>query len=128
MKSEMLEFLLHTQGYDVTHLNMRAPHGQIVYGPRKLPFMDRPYMEGYKTHPELSRRGGPLTYYAVGSAIGVTAIALPFVTATAQYPELAGPQYQSAMSGQMGIGSSALTMQKPKSLAQVFTWEYWQGY
>ncbi len=107
MKGEMLEFLLHTQGYELPpHLNMRMPHGQIVYGPKTLPFMDRPYMEGYKTYPELSRRGGPATYYVAGSAMAVTAVALPFAVATATYPEVAGPQYQSAMSGQMGIGSA----------------------
>ena len=128
MKQEMFEFILHTQGFDIPTLNMRAPHGATVYGPKKLPFMDRPYMEGYKTYPELSRRGGPLTY-GLAASVGIPlVVALPFVTATAHYPDVAGPQYQSALSGQMGIGSSALSMRKPTSIREVFTWEYWQGY
>jgi len=131
MKLEMVEFLLHASGVttqEIYHLNQRMPHGQIVYGPKKLPFMDRPYMEGYKTYPELSRRGGPFTY-ALAAAVAVPlVVSYPFVTATANYPLIAGAQYQSAMSGQIGIGSSALNMRKPSSLAQVFTWEYWQGY
>ncbi len=107
MKLDMVEFILHTQGYDIPpHLKMRMPHGQIVYGPRTLPFMDRPYMEGYKTYPELSRRGGPMTY-GLAATVGIPlVVAYPFVTATAHYPDIAGPQYQSAMSGQMGIGSA----------------------
>ncbi len=106
MKQEMFEFILHTQGYDVPTLNMRAPHGQIVYGPRTLPYMDRPLFEGHKTYPELSRRGGPLTYRLVAGVAIPLVVAYPFVTVTAHYPDIAGPQYQSAMSGQMGIGSA----------------------
>jgi hypothetical protein len=129
MKGEMFKFIYQqATGHEINYLSMRAPHGQTVYGPRKLAFMDRPYMEGYKTYPELSRRGGPGTYYVLGTAAAVTAVALPFAVATAKYPDVSGPQYQSAMSGQMGIGSSALNMRKTKKPSDFFTWSYWQGY
>ena len=129
----MVEFLIHSSGVTPEgwyHLNQRMPSGQIVYGPKYVPIMDRPYMKGYRTHPELTSRG-TLPYYAAGAfvaATGVYLVSLPFTVATAQYPLIAGPQYQSAMSGQLGIGSSALNMRKPQSLTELFSWEYWRGY
>jgi hypothetical protein len=91
-------------------------------------------------HPTLQhygkRIGSPVAAYtralAQGTPMAVASIPITavagMVAATVYYPEFAGPQYQSAMSGQMGIGSSALNMQKPTSIREVFTWEYWQGY
>jgi hypothetical protein len=130
MKREMLEFLLHTQGYDTIGLKQSMPRGQWVYGPKYVPIMERPYMQGYKTYPELTRRGPLPLYVAAGVTVGtgIYLTTLPFTVATAQYPEVAGRQYQSASTGQMSIGSSALNMQKPTSLKQVFTWSYWRGY
>jgi len=34
MKIEMLEFLLHTQGYDIDVLHMKAPYGETVIDPK----------------------------------------------------------------------------------------------
>ena len=129
MKQDMFEFVFsQATGHDIHYLNMRAPHGQIVYGSKYVPRHLRPMFEGHKTYPELSRRYSPV----IGAMARVVAppllVAYPFVTATAHYPLIAGPQYQSAMSGQFGIGSSALNMRKPSSISEVFTWEYWRGY
>lgn len=40
-------------------------------------------------------------------------------------PEVAGPQYQSAMTGQPSIGGSALNKRPAKSLSEFFSLEYW---
>jgi hypothetical protein len=108
MKSEMTDFLLYISGYssEFEVLHMRAPHGQTLLNPRPL----HPHGFGYATHPELSR-----PFYAAGSAyafhnpyvagVGVSvAPAVLAVMATFAYPEVAGFQYQSAISGHMSIG------------------------
>ena len=130
MKQEMFEFAFGLATYDQPDLllGMRAPHGQIVYGEKYVPRHLRPMFEGHKTYPELSRRYSPVFAGAVRVVAPPLLVAYPFVTATAHYPEVAGPQYQSAMSGQMGIGSSALNMRKPESISELFTWSFWQGY
>lgn len=130
MKKEMFEFLFGmATGHEYEILPpARAPYGQIVYGEKYVPRHLRPMFEGHKTYPELSRRYSPVFAGAARVVGPPLLVSYPFVTATAHYPEVAGPQYQSAMSGQMGIGSSALTMQKPTSIREVFTWGYWQGY
>jgi hypothetical protein len=131
MKSEMMEFMLYISGYtsDFEVLHMRSPTGETVLNPRPL----HPHGPGYATHPELSR-----PVYAAASAyafhnpyvagIGVSAVpAVVAVMATSAYPEVAGPQYQSAMSGQMSIGSSALNMPRVESWTDFFSWSYWSG-
>lgn len=131
MKLDMVEFLLHASGVttqEMIHLNQRMPHGQIVYGPKYVPKHLRPMFEGHKTYPELSRQYSPLFGAMARVAAPPLLVAYPFVTATAHYPLIAGAQYQSAMSGQIGIGSSALNMRKPESWQEVFTLSYWQGY
>ncbi len=116
MKREMLEFLLHTQGYDTIGVRQTMPKGQWVYGPKYVPIMDRPYMQGYKTYPELTRRGTLPLYAAAGFTVGtaVYLTALPFMVATATYPKVSGPQYQSAMSGQMSGSDPNLLFGKPQ--------------
>ena len=91
-------------------------------------------------HPSLQqygkRMGSPIAAYtralAQGTPIAVVSVpataVVGMVAATAHYPEVAGRQYQSASTGQMSIGSSALNMQKPDRIRDVFTMSYWQGY
>ena len=130
MKREMFEFLFHSvTGHDYDVLPpARTPYGQIVYGPKYVPRHLRPMFEGHKTYPELSRRYSPVIAGAFRVVVPPLLVAYPFITATAHYPDVAGRQYQSASTGQMSIGSSALNMRKPKSIREVFTMRYWQGY
>ena len=108
MKKEMFEFLFHSiTGHDYDILPpARTPYGQIVYGEKYVPRHLRPMFEGHKTYPHLSRQYSPVIAAGVRVVAPPLLAAYPFVTATAHYPEVAGPQYQSAMSGQMGIGSA----------------------
>lgn len=41
------------------------------------------------------------------------------------YPEVAGPQYQSAITGQPNIGGSALNKRRAKSWSEFFSPSYW---
>lgn len=45
--------------------------------------------------------------------------------ATAKYPKVAGPQYQTAMTGQPAIGGSALYKAPASSWSELFSLEYW---
>ncbi len=102
MKQELFEFVLAQatgQEYDLVPA-MRAPHGQIVYGEKYVPRHLRPMFEGHKTYPELSRRYSPAFAGAARVVAPPLLVAYPFVTATAHYPEVAGAQYQSAMTDQ----------------------------
>ncbi len=131
MKKEMFEFMIHLAGYE-------SPLG-IEYNPmttyrhfgapRNVPMMDRPFGPGYQTHPHLSRPvyAGAVVTGVPSVAAGLTATVYPFVLATATHPEVAGPQYQSAMSGQISIGSSALNMPRTESWTDFFSWSYWSG-
>ncbi len=126
----IVEFYFKAFGIDLPEtLHMRAPSGETVLNPRPL----HPHGPGYSTHPELSR-----PFYAAASAyafhnpyvagIGVSAVpAALIVSATAAYPTVAGPQYQSSISGQMGIGSSALSIAPARSFKELFSWEYWSS-
>jgi phosphoribosylcarboxyaminoimidazole (NCAIR) mutase len=90
-------------------------------------------------HPSLQtygkRVGSPIAAYtrAVAQGTPLAVVSIPavsvvgMVAATATYPEVAGPQYQSAMSGQMSIGSSALNMPRVESWTDFFSWSYWSG-
>lgn len=49
---------------------------------------------------------------------------LTFV-ATKKYPRIAGPQYQSAMTGQPSIGGSILSKRTASSWKELFSAEYW---
>lgn len=118
MKVEMFEFafkLATGHDYDTFTLGMRAPHGEIVWDPKraKPTRMERYHARHfpnsvYDFGRNIQISGGTnIRPFVVGTyvAAGVYAVSLPFLMATATYPQVSGPQYQSAMSGQMGIGS-----------------------
>ena len=130
MKSELVEFMFHLHGLELPEfLHMRAPTGATILDPKPA----HPFGHGYRMHPELSRPvyAGVSAYafhnpYVAG--IGVSAVpAVGVVMATSAYPEVAGPQYQSAMSGQMSIGSSAMNLPKRSDSRDYFTWSYWSA-
>ena len=79
----------------------------------------------YTTLPQHTRPG-----IAVMSSRAAPVVAVPasFILATASFPEVAGPMYQSSMSGQVGIGSAALSMQPAEHWTDLFTFSYWRGY
>ncbi len=149
MKYEMFEFIYRTSGlpqprqhYLLDRLNPMSPYTH--YGaPKPLTrfekFNTNPHGPGYSMHPELTRRNiaapvaylagvSPATYAAVAGFIGPVFL---MATATVAYPEVAGPQWQSAMSGQPNIGSSVWSVMgsgQPEHWTDAFTWSYWQGY
>jgi hypothetical protein len=83
---------------------------------------------GHKTCPSLSR---PVYGILMAEAAPAWPVIVPIILGTAAtdvFPTVAGPQYQSAMSGQVGIGSSALQMDPVEHWTDFFTWSYWRGY
>lgn len=54
--------------------------------------------------------------------VGVPVLA---ILATEKYPRVAGPQYQSAMTGQPSIGGSILSKRTASSWKELFSAEYW---
>jgi hypothetical protein len=136
MKREMAEFLIHVVGYDSPlgiEYNPMNPYRHFG-APKLVPRLDRPYrFRGgyYETLPQHSRPGVPAMLASRGfttSVVAPVAVAWPFAMATTAYPQVAGPQYQSAMSGQMNIGSAALNLPKRSDPRDYFKWSYWQGY
>jgi len=137
----VIDFYFHAFGIDLPDtLHMRAPKGATILNPNSrsrghVSEMARRFPDArYAYHPELSRSNltGPLAFiYAnpkpVGGAAVVLAPALFIASATAVYPTVAGPQYQSAASGQPGIGSSALNVQPASSWKELFSWSYWSS-
>jgi hypothetical protein len=132
----------HAFGIEIPeHLHMRAPKGATVLDPKlsrsHLGEMARRFPDArYAYHPELSRPNptalGAWFYQGMPSTplAGVVSLAVPAVfmaSATAAYPTVAGPQYQSAISGQVGIGSSSLNIQPASSWKQLFSWSYWSS-
>ena len=135
----------HAFGIEIPeHLHMRAPKGATVIDPKQsrghVGEIARRFPDArYAYHPELSRpnptalgawfyQGMPSTPLAGATVLAVPAVGM--VSATASYPHVAGPQYQSAMSGQVGIGSSASPMiygGGASSWKQLFSWSYWSG-
>ncbi len=83
---------------------------------------------GHKTYPSLSRPAYGYLMYQASPALPILIPAAGILAATDVFPTVAGPQYQSAISGQVGIGSSALNMRKADSWQELFTWSYWRGY
>lgn len=57
----------------------------------------------------------------------IAAPALMLMT-TAEWPTVAGPQYQSAITGQPSIGSTVLDKPAADSWSDLFSLEYWRGY
>ena len=108
MKQDMFDFLLHVafpnaEGLELAGFRQRAPHGHIVYGPKHVPKHMRPMFPGHQTYPhrpELHQRYSPVFAGAARTVIPPLLVAYPFVTATAQYPQVAGKQYQSSITGQ----------------------------
>ncbi len=137
----VIDFYFHAFGIDLPELlHMKAPRGETVLNPNSrtsghVSEMARRFPDArYAYHPELSRSNitGPIAWvYAnpkpVGGAAVVLAPAVGIVAATSVYPTVAGPQYQSAMSGQMSIGSSALNMPHRDDWRDYFTWSYWSA-
>ena len=113
MKFEMFEFMLREFGYDIG-MDFNPFTSYMHEGaPKPLNRLDRPFAPGYSTHPELSR--SPMAavnawYYTNQSAVlGAGSLLVPayfMAAATHDFPHVAGPQYQSAASGQPGIGSA----------------------
>lgn len=64
----------------------------------------------------------PITRVAYHPLVAVPA-AIAYVGT--RYPEVAGPQYQTAMSGQPSIGGSILNKRSSKSWKELFSAEYW---
>jgi hypothetical protein len=83
MKSEMYNFVLHLalpnlEGAEVGGLRMRAPYGNIVYGPRNYPAHMKPMFEGHQTYPhrpELHPRYSPV-FATAGTVVVPPAVAL----------------------------------------------------
>ncbi len=99
------------------------------FGPRTPRPTVSPYGPHYRMHPELSRPAYGIIMARSTPYLATTALpAYVAVSATEAYPHISGPMYQSAISGQVGIGSSALSMQPVSSWKQLFSWSYWQGY
>ena len=136
MKFEMFEFMLRSAGYELgIDFNPFNPYTHRG-APEPVSRFHRPFAPGYSMHPELTRptrTAGLANFYYSGLAPAVAGgalLAVPaygMVTATAAYPTVAGPQYQSASSGQMSIGSSALNIQPASSWKQLFSWSYWSS-
>ncbi len=130
MKYEMLQFVLETQGISVPHIDMlymQSPQGATIIDP-KVPWYERHVHEmgqrfpqsHYRYHPELTAGRGSgmaaFVYARSSSLAGASIVAIPAylaVTATASYPTVAGPQYQSSMSGQPSIGVDLQTLIEP---------------
>jgi len=135
MKLEMFEFALRLAGientYDFNPLTSYSHYG----APEPLRHFHRNiHGSGYSMHPELTRptrTAGMVNIYHAGPALaGAAALAIPaylMASATAAYPTVAGPQYQSAASGQVGIGSSALSIEPASSWKELFSWDYWSS-
>jgi hypothetical protein len=142
MKQEMFEFAWHISGGpQFTNLDLNPVNPYSHWGaPKSLTpfekFNTNPHGPGYSMHPELTRSnaaGLASVVYRASPAALVSGAAfvgplLLIPIATASYPAVAGPQYQSAMSGQMNIGSSAFALKKWEHWTDPFTWSYWQGY
>lgn len=91
-----------------------------------------PHGPGYRMYPELSR---PAAGYLMAQASPALAyFGLPAyvaVSATEVFPEVSGPMYQSAMSGQPSIGVSLGTLLETSGSSEGFKWYelgYWRGY
>ena len=114
MKLEMLEFMLKQAGYKHTFdFNPFSPYTHYGAPEPMRHFHRNIHGSGYSMHPELTRptrTAGMVNFYhsapALAGGAGLAVPAYLMATATAAYPEVAGPQYQSAMSGQFGIGSA----------------------
>jgi hypothetical protein len=70
MKTEMLEFLLHTQGFDINYLQMKAPSGEIVIDPKIR--MNRHQAEIHRRFPNSQYNRG--IQYTTGSGLYVYAV------------------------------------------------------
>ncbi len=108
MKKEMFEFAIHLAGYDSPlGLECNPMTSYRHFGaPKNVPRIDRPWAPGYNAYPHLSRPAyaGAVATGFPSVVAGLTAVTYPFVWATASYPQVAGPQYQSAMTANVGIG------------------------
>ena len=113
MKFEMFEFMLRSAGYEIgIDFNPFNPYTHLG-APEPVSRFHRPFAPGYSMHPELTRPTrtvGLASIYHSGVApalAGGALLAVPaygMASATAVYPTVAGPQYQSAMTGNVGIG------------------------
>ncbi len=112
MKFVMLDFLL---GLEFNPINPYYHLGS----PETNPFHRNVHGIHYRMYPELTRptrTGGMSNFYysgyapAVAGLAGLVVPAYLMATATASYPEVAGPQYQSAMTGQMSINVDLNTL------------------
>jgi len=136
MKFEMFEFMLRSAGFELgIDYNPFNPYTHIG-APEAISRFHRPFGPGYSMHPELTRPTrafGLAKFYhsgfapAVAGAAGLAVPAYLMATATAVYPTVAGPQYQSSASGQVGIGSSALSIEPAGSWKELFSWSYWSS-
>jgi len=136
----IVEFYFKAFGIELPEtLHMRAPRGETVIDPHRgrghVGEMARRFPDArYAYHPELSRSnlGSPMAgiYSNAPALAGAAALAIPaylMATSTAVYPTVAGPQYQSAASGQPGIGSSALSIEPASTWEEFFSWSYWSS-
>ena len=142
MKVEMFEFafkLATGHEYDTFTFGMKAPSGEIVWDPKraKPTRMERYHARHfpnsmYDFGRNIQTSGGTNIRPAIVgayAAAGVYAVSLPFLMATATYPQVSGPQFQSSISGQPSIGGDIYTLSTPASSWQeLFSWSYWRGY
>jgi hypothetical protein len=73
MKIEMLNFLFHTQGYDLSVLNMKAPYGETVIDPKspKPRWFERHIYEIKQRYPQAQYKQYPR--YTMGSGMAAWA-------------------------------------------------------
>ncbi len=133
MKVEMFElaFKLATgHDYETFTLGMKAPHGQIVLDPKraKLTRMERYHARHfpdsvYDFGRNIQTSGGTnIRPFVVGTyaAAAVYAVSLPFLMATAIYPQVSGSQFQSAITGQPSGSDPNLLFGEPQGLDYFF--------
>ncbi len=102
------------------------------FGPRTPRPVVSPYGPHYRMHPELSRPAYGIIVARSTPYLSTTALpAYVAISATEAFPEVSGPMYQSAMSGQPSIGVDLGTLQQTSGSSRGFKWHelgYWRGY